>query len=93
MQNFLHPDCWPIGWAVFVPLLIHLWNRKEGRTILVGSIQWIPEQEQRKIKATQYQSNTRAIAAQSKNKSKPIAKTIAKQGNMKPKQSNMKAKQ
>ena len=54
MQNFLHPDCWPIGWAVFVPLLIHLWNRKEGRTILVGSIQWIPEQEQRKINRIQF---------------------------------------
>ena len=54
MQNFLHPDWWPIGLALLVPLLIHLWNRKEGRTIKVGSIQWIPEQEQRKINSIQF---------------------------------------
>ncbi|SDL55021.1 N-terminal double-transmembrane domain-containing protein [Catalinimonas alkaloidigena] len=35
-------------WALLIPLAIHLWNRREGRRIQVGSIRWLEASTSRK---------------------------------------------
>ena len=45
-----YPMLWGLGALGFLALLlIHLWNRKEGRRILVGSIQWLDHLEEKKF--------------------------------------------
>ena len=54
MLEFLHQGWWPIFLGLLIPLMIHLWNRKEGLTIRVGSIKWIPETEEHRMSSLQF---------------------------------------
>ena len=46
-MSFINP-IWLYGLlGLSIPLLIHLWSKKEGKTIKVGSIQFFPESETR----------------------------------------------
>jgi len=46
-MSFINP-IWLYGLlGLLVPIFIHLWSKKEGKTIKVGSIQFFPESETR----------------------------------------------
>jgi len=49
MFSFLHPFAVAALLGLAVPLLIHLWERRQGRRVLVGSIRLLEESEEQRI--------------------------------------------
>ncbi|MCI5081941.1 MAG: BatA domain-containing protein, partial [Saprospiraceae bacterium] len=54
MPEFAHPSWWPLWLGLLIPLIIHLWNRREGSALKVGSVKWIPEVEERKLNSWKF---------------------------------------
>lgn len=50
----LFPSYWWALLGLLVPLLIHLWNKREGKRILVGSLQWMEEDQEKRPSRLQF---------------------------------------
>jgi hypothetical protein len=49
MLQWLNPaGLWALS-AVLVPVAIHLWHKKQGRVVQVGSLRWLKAQQSRKL--------------------------------------------
>ena len=49
MLHFLHPTAFLALLGLLVPLVIHLWERRQGRRILVGSLRLLEEADEQRI--------------------------------------------
>lgn len=54
MIQFLQPAAFLALLGLLVPVLIHLWERREGRRVLFGSIRWLEEAETRRVSHLQF---------------------------------------
>lgn len=52
--DFLYPNYWWALLGLLLPLIIHLWNRREGKRILVGSIQWMEADQEKRPSSIQF---------------------------------------
>lgn len=49
MLTFTNPSVWPLL-GLLVPLAIHLWNRRPGREVAVGSLRWLAAGANRRLR-------------------------------------------
>lgn len=49
MLNFLHPTAFLALLGLLIPLAIHLWERRQGRRVLVGSLRLLEEADEQRI--------------------------------------------
>ena len=52
-MTFLHPSYLWALWGLLVPIAIHLWSKKEAKTIMVGSVQLLSESKSKRSSSLQ----------------------------------------
>ncbi|WP_460554347.1 BatA domain-containing protein, partial [Hymenobacter daeguensis] len=53
MVSFLHPAAFWALTGLLVPVAIHLWNRRPGREVAVGSLRWLATGANRRLRSLQ----------------------------------------
>lgn len=54
MLQFSHPGYWIAFLGLLIPVLIHLWNRREGRTVKIGSIELLQLAEAKRLRSLKF---------------------------------------
>ncbi|MEP0086438.1 MAG: BatA domain-containing protein, partial [Maribacter dokdonensis] len=52
-MSFAHPSYLWALLGLLVPIAIHLWSKKEAKTIKIGSVQWLSESKSKQSSSIQ----------------------------------------